>query len=180
VRLIEKNASEVAVELLSRRARVDNGNIGIPGIDRPFRIPSRQRPPDEAVLTFMTGSRFTVSGDLDCSEIAERLYNMSRTGALVWFAHLDYRWPERASGVSQHPFGPMISIPELKNGRIMTDDYVYHAVYSDGRYVYDPRLSANAIAKSDYSRLIRELNPRTLSTRYSLGYGTLHKGEYSR
>ncbi len=35
----------------------------------------------------------------------------------------------------------------------------YHQVYTDGRYVYDPRLSSQPIPKGDWEQHIKGMNP---------------------
>ena len=47
--------------------------------------------------------------------------------------------------------------PEAGGSRI--EDYLYHEVFTDGRYVYDPRLSEVPVPKGDYDRMMRGLNP---------------------
>ena len=40
------------------------------------------------------------------------------------------------------------------------EEFRYHQVYTDGQYVYDPRLELDrAIPKGDWEKLIRGLNP---------------------
>lgn len=46
----------------------------------------------------------------------------------------------------------------LENGEIESG-MVYHQVYTDGRYVYDPRVSQNPIPKGDWEQHIKGLNP---------------------
>lgn len=38
-------------------------------------------------------------------------------------------------------------------------DYLYHQVYSDGVYIYDPRYSLEPVIKDDYFRALKEINP---------------------
>lgn len=35
----------------------------------------------------------------------------------------------------------------------------YHQVYTDGRYVYDPRLSSTPVPKGDWEKHIKGMNP---------------------
>ncbi|MBX3162515.1 MAG: hypothetical protein KF773_41515 [Deltaproteobacteria bacterium] len=39
------------------------------------------------------------------------------------------------------------------------DIFLYHEVYTDGRYVYDPRLSKVPVPKGDWETLVRRMNP---------------------
>jgi filamentous hemagglutinin len=38
-------------------------------------------------------------------------------------------------------------------------DFTYHQVYTDGQYVYDPRLTSEPIPKGDWEIMMRSLNP---------------------
>jgi hypothetical protein len=83
----------------------------------------------------------------DCSEIAEEIASVAgRNGKILTFT------PRNNSPLDT------IKVPELVNGRIVPQDYVYHSVFTDGQYVYDPRLSDNPIPLGDYNRLIDRLN----------------------
>ena len=37
--------------------------------------------------------------------------------------------------------------------------FTYHQVYSDSKYVYDPRLSIKPVPKGDWEAMIKKLNP---------------------
>jgi filamentous hemagglutinin len=85
----------------------------------------------------------------DCSEIAEDIYDATGEKGMI----IDIR-----------PSGPVsinneVRIP-MAEGRI--DTFYYHQVYSDGRYVFDPRLSSEPIPLSEYIQVIQALNPGVL------------------
>lgn len=40
-----------------------------------------------------------------------------------------------------------------------TVEYEFHHVYTDGKYIYDPRLSETPIPQGDYMRTMKSLNP---------------------
>lgn len=61
----------------------------------------------------------------------------------------------RVLTVSPGTVGGVVRTPEL--GRI--EAWAYHKVYSDGRYVYDPLLSTDAVPLGDWRKLMRALNP---------------------
>ena len=44
----------------------------------------------------------------------------------------------------------------------------YHQVYTDGQYVYDPRLSSNPIPKGDWEQHIKNINPECGRVSYKL------------
>ncbi|WP_291382614.1 MULTISPECIES: hemagglutinin repeat-containing protein [Achromobacter] len=121
-------------------------NNGLPGIDRPFREPNPEFPPNQNVIEVMSGSH--VQGMVsqvecvDCSDIAQYLY-------------------ESANGVGYiFKVTPSIrgNLNVYENG-FVEEHQSYHQVYSDGRYVYDPRVSSNPIPKGDWVQLIEGTNP---------------------
>ena len=81
----------------------------------------------------------------DCSEIAEDLYN--------------------AAGGK----GEILNITSNSEGQISVVQFGqkikfdYHQVYSDGKYVYDPRYYNNPILKDDYFEMLNNLNPGNIS-----------------
>ncbi|MFJ9079431.1 putative T7SS-secreted protein [Streptomyces sp. NPDC102278] len=48
--------------------------------------------------------------------------------------------------------------PETGPDGIIVKDYVFHQVYTDGRYIYDPTLSPDPIPRGDYERALRSQN----------------------
>jgi hypothetical protein len=46
----------------------------------------------------------------------------------------------------------------LEYGRV-EEGFRYHEVFTDGKYVYDPRLSNSAVPLGDWKRMIQDLNP---------------------
>jgi len=81
----------------------------------------------------------------DCSEIARDLYNAAGSGRIAQI-HGVTKWTE-------------VVIPEAGN---MVRQYYNHYVYTDGGYVFDPRLSRVPIPWGDYLRLLKGLNPEAL------------------
>jgi hypothetical protein len=77
----------------------------------------------------------------DCSEIVDNFYRATNGEGIR------LRFEPKLPG--------KLITPEA--GR--TREYFYHEVYSDGRYIYDPRLSSKPIPRGDYLRLMRKLNP---------------------
>ena len=106
-----------------------------------FRNPNPNYPPDEAAISAMRSA--PIGGNIDCSEIAS--YISRETGGQGEIINFTAR------------NDPEIMIPE-KMGQDVTA-YRYHDVYTDGRYVYDPAMSADPIPYGDYERSIRLLNP---------------------
>jgi hypothetical protein len=77
---------------------------------------------------------------VDCSDIADNLLEAAGGAGKV----ISFRGP-----------GDTLVTPEGNT----TVDYLFHHVYTDGRYAYDPRLSQNAIPWGDYMRTLKTLNP---------------------
>lgn len=50
----------------------------------------------------------------------------------------------------------------LENGKLEAKQ-TCHQVYSDGQYVYDPRLSSRAIPQGDWLQLMKGTNPEGIS-----------------
>ncbi|MFF0423985.1 RHS repeat-associated core domain-containing protein [Streptomyces sp. NPDC004520] len=106
-----------------------------------FRQPNPQFPPDQAAVDAMRSA--PRGGNIDCSEIAERvLEGSSGNGKIINFTLRG---------------GDDINIPENMGSKVT--DYRYHDVYTDGRYVYDPAMSSDPIPYGDYERAIRLNNP---------------------
>jgi hypothetical protein len=47
----------------------------------------------------------------------------------------------------------------FENGGKTPPDFIYHQVYTDGKYIYDPRLSSKPVPKGDWESMIKKLNP---------------------
>ncbi|MFJ3904327.1 putative T7SS-secreted protein [Streptomyces sp. NPDC090025] len=106
-----------------------------------FRGPNPDFPADQAAVDAMRAA--PRGGNIDCSEIAERvLEGSSGNGKIINFI---------MRGSSE------IRIPEEMGAKV--EEYRFHDVYTDGRYVYDPVMSSDPIPYGDYERSIRLLNP---------------------
>ncbi|GAA3043082.1 hypothetical protein GCM10020229_62920 [Kitasatospora albolonga] len=117
---------------------VHNRDLSVCDLD--FRPPNLAHPPVQSVLDVMPTLPIHIY-EYDCSEIAARLLREAGgVGKII---------EGRVDG------GGWIDVPE---GRV-TESYIFHQVYTDGRYVYDPRLSMSAIPAGDYFKLLKKLNP---------------------
>ncbi len=113
---------------------------GIPGINKPFREVNPQHAPNLAVVSEM--NKMKISQDMDCSEIAEHLHEVAGgKGRIINVA------PEKGKLLTLIEYG--------KRER----DFKYHQVFTDGKYVYDPRLSNVAVPKGDWLQMVQKLNP---------------------
>ncbi|MFD4457783.1 RHS repeat-associated core domain-containing protein [Nocardia sp. NPDC058480] len=105
-----------------------------------FRSPNPDHPTDGRLDDLMNR---TYDPMVDCSEIADwMLRRADGEGRIIRY--------EPAPGST-------LETPEA-GGRIM-EQYVFHEVYTDGRYAYDPRLSQTPIPLGDYQSVMRSLNP---------------------
>ena len=78
----------------------------------------------------------------DCSEIASRLLESAGGKGAI----LEVR-PKTPGKLNLY-----------ENSDLVKNNY-YHQVYTDGRYVYDPRLSKAPIPKGDWEMHMRGINP---------------------
>ncbi|MBO1346878.1 MAG: hypothetical protein EBE86_005515 [Hormoscilla sp. GUM202] len=112
---------------------------GIPGLERQF-TPPKKRPPNPDATTAM--GRISYSPGTDCSEIAEDI--LSAAGDRGKILRID------------PPVGNTLTL--LEDGEI-EPGFIYHEVYTDGRYVFDPRLNDRPILMKEWQTLIKYLNP---------------------
>ncbi|MGW1889660.1 putative T7SS-secreted protein [Streptomyces sp. NPDC002004] len=80
--------------------------------------------------------------EIDCSDIASFISN--RAGGEGRIIHY-----------TTHS-GNDIKIPE--HGGRTVEDYIFHEVYTDNKYVYDPTLSLDPVPLGDYERALRHMN----------------------
>ncbi|MEU8436095.1 putative T7SS-secreted protein [Streptomyces sp. NPDC029216] len=104
-----------------------------------FREANPAHPPSPTLTDAM---RAAPSGSyIDCSEISAFI-------------------ERRANGEGRiiHYITPSGEIRTPEAGGTRVEDYVFHEVYTDGRYVYDPTLSRDPIPLGDYERALRYEN----------------------
>ena len=120
-----------------------------PGLERPFRDPNPDFPPNQAVMDKIQTPEIQrmvkETGCSDCSEIAEKLYHAANGKGEI----LEVR-PKQNGNLTLY-----------ENGE-MKEKMYYHQIYTDGQYVYDPRLSNQPIPKGDWEIHIRGINNDTV------------------
>jgi hypothetical protein len=134
---------------------VGSANEIPPGMTRPFRPLNPDYPPDESVVEAMGSENIQkMSGckSTDCSEIAEKLLDAAGGKGKI---------------IEVRPNVPG-SLETFENGEL-EGGQVYHQVYTDGKYVYDPRLSSEPIPQGDWIQHIRGMNPRGVTISDKLG-----------
>lgn len=94
------------------------------------------------------GARVKVPGT-DCSELATDLYRAG--GGEGYILRID---PAQRGGLTL-----------FEDGAFSRGNY-YHEVFTDGRHVFDPRLSSTPIPKGDYMRFMQGLNKDATVTAY--------------
>ena len=118
----------------------------LPGMTRPVRPLNPDYPPNPSVVDAMNSPQMQVwvknINCIDCSEIAPKL--MQAAGG-------------KGQILEVRPSTPG-NLNVFENGRIEPGQ-TYHQVYTDGKYVYDPRLSSQPIPKGDWEQHIRNINP---------------------
>jgi filamentous hemagglutinin len=79
-------------------------------------------------------------------------------GNVVIFSGKNASWPEQYDwGMGSSNF----KVPTMDGSA----DFAYHSVYTDGRYFYDPLLSAEPIPQSQFLGSLKNLNPDGISWR---------------
>ncbi|MBD9419508.1 hypothetical protein IB259_09595 [Achromobacter sp. ACM04] len=136
----------------------DKGDLGgseyeeraLPGIGRPFREPNPDFPPNHNVVEAMSDPQVQkMVKDVtcaDCSDIAAYLYKEAgQKGAILNVK------PALRNNLNV-----------LENG-VLEKRQTYHQVYSDGQYVYDPRVSSRPVPQGDWLQLMKGTNPDGIS-----------------
>jgi filamentous hemagglutinin len=96
------------------------------------------------------GAHVAIQGT-DCSELAADLYRAG--GGEGYIIRFD---PAKPGGLTLYENGAFS--PAGNN--------FYHEVFTDGRYVFDPRLSTTPVPKGDYMRFMQGLNKDATVTIY--------------
>nr|WP_256676832.1 DUF637 domain-containing protein [Pseudomonas sp. H3(2019)] len=120
-----------------------------PGMDRPFRPINPDFPPDKSVVDAMSGERIQgmiKCDSTDCSDIASKLFDAAGGKGKI----IEVR-PSKTGDLNV-----------FENGATEPGQF-YHQIYTDGRYVYDPRLSSAPIPKGDWEQHIKGINPDGIS-----------------
>ncbi|OCG78424.1 hypothetical protein A9G42_03150 [Gilliamella sp. Nev6-6] len=130
--IAEKNVNDIATKTIE-------------GLDRPVRLPNADFPPNQTVTDALKSDKFknmAKCSGLDCSEIAEKLLNISDGKGKI----IEVRPKNKGQ------------LNVFENGRIEIGQY-YHQVYTDNKYIYDIRLSSKPIPKGDWKKHIKAINP---------------------
>lgn len=126
------------------------GNIyiseNIPGLDKGIRVENPEYPANKNVVDKMNDLKFRGLIEdthcTDCSDIAPILLNAAGGQGKI---------------IEVRPLKPY-TLNVFENGK-KEEFMTYHQVYTDGQYVYDPRLSLQPIPKGDWEKHIKSINP---------------------
>lgn len=117
----------------------------LPGLTRAFQLPSKSAPPNKAAAERM--AQLGACYDWDCSDVAGSVYHAAdEAGNILEVTPAD---------------GKKLTLIEF--GRV-EKEYVFHHVYTDGTYVYDPKLSTSPVLLDEWRAYIKALNPGSTET----------------
>ncbi|MFJ5473325.1 hemagglutinin repeat-containing protein [Pectobacterium carotovorum] len=121
-------------------------NEKIPGLEN-VRPENPGYPANQDVVNKMNDPKFIRwAGDVDCtdcSDIAPKLLDAAG---------------DRGRIIEVRPTTPGSNLSVYENGKV-DHEQVFHQVYTDGKYVYDPRVSLKPIPKGDWEKHIKSINP---------------------
>ncbi|WP_258570061.1 hemagglutinin repeat-containing protein [Dickeya zeae] len=130
-------------------------NEKIPGLEN-VRPENPGYPANQDVVNKMNDPKFIRwASDIDCtdcSDIAPKLLDAAG---------------DRGKIIEVRPTTPGSNLSVYENGKV-DHEQVFHQVYTDGKYVYDPRLSLKPIPKGDWEKHIKSINPNgvTISDKF--------------
>ncbi|WP_231039913.1 hypothetical protein [Proteus alimentorum] len=115
-------------------------------MSRPMRDVNVDYPPSQIIIDKMKEPKFqnwaNDTHSTDCSDIAASLLNVGDESGYILEAR------PRLRG----------NLNVYENG-IIEPNMEFHQVYTDGKYVYDPRVTINPIPKGDWEQHIKDINP---------------------
>lgn len=121
-------------------------DLQLPGMSRAVRLPNPAFPPNAAATDAMASPLIQRMAEAteksDCSEIAMKLQEAAEGSGYVLRVDPKIRF----------------HLNVLENGEIKPMQW-YHEVYTDGRYVFDPRISAQPVPEGDWYQHMHGINP---------------------
>jgi hypothetical protein len=143
----EGRVASAELNVAARGVNAGAAEVVLPGMNRPIRPINADFPPNQAVVDAANSPEMRkwavdYARCIHCSEIAPKLLQAAGGKGQI----LEVR-----------PTTPR-NLNVFENGRL-EQGQSYHQVYTDGRYVYDPRLSPQPIPKGDWEQHIRNINP---------------------
>lgn len=116
------------------------------GMSRPMRDVNVDYPPSQIIIDKMKEPKFqnwaNDTHSTDCSDIAASLLNVGEENGYILEAR-----PRLRGNLNVYESG------------IIERNMEFHQVYTDGKYVYDPRVTINPIPKGDWEQHIKGINP---------------------
>jgi hypothetical protein len=87
-------------------------------------------------------AKMKIYSGTDCSEIAEDLFSAAGgEGRILRIEPLNKGYLT------------------LLEGGVLQTEFIYHEVYTDGKYIFDPRLHPQPVFLEEWQILIKHLNP---------------------
>ncbi len=120
--------------------------------------------PNEGATSTLESLYTNLKGDFSlndayCTGCAIELRNAAGgEGKIVIFSGKGALWPDKYEWTMG---SDNFKIPASQAG----EEFAYHSVYTDGKYIYDPFVSSNPIPQSDYLKMLNESNPGGFSWR---------------
>ena len=119
-------------------------DVYLPGLNKPIRPVNPDFPPNINAAQELKSKRmmeFIQNDSFDCSEIADIMLKSANNKGYIMEVK-----PIKQGNLNVY-----------ENGSMVTHQY-YHQVYTDGKYVFDPRVSTTPIPKGDWEQHIRNIN----------------------
>lgn len=92
---------------------------------------------------------YCVEEGYDCSEIAEDLFNIANGKGMIFRIKLD------VGEIKVKECDEIVS-------------YLYHEIYCDDVFIYDPRFSRQPLVRMKYFRFLRQLNGNTSKINFQI------------
>ena len=144
VKAVQKREGFGAEDITANTPKaVPDNAIRLYGLDKPVRPVHPDFPPNQRLLDEMTSNIESgkVLDNIDCSEFAEAYLSLAGNKGKI----LEVRPKQKGK------------LTVYENAKEVADQE-YHQVYTDGRYIYDPRLSPHPIPKGDWEKHIKKIN----------------------
>lgn len=119
-------------------------DVYLPGLNKPIRPVNPNFPLNINAAQELKSKRMieVIQNDgFDCSEIADIMFKSANNKGYIMEVK-----PIKQGNLNVY-----------ENGSMVTHQY-YHQVYTDGKYVFDPRVSTTPIPKGDWEQHIRNIN----------------------
>ncbi|MGK7945788.1 MAG: hypothetical protein AB4058_15100 [Microcystaceae cyanobacterium] len=115
----------------------------IPGLNKPFSLPQEILPQPKAIEAM---KQMSFGLGTDCSEIAENILKATEGQGKILRVE-----PQEG-----------FKLTLLEGDELEENLFLYHEVYTDGNYIFDPRLNPDPVFLEEWEALIKFLNPTAI------------------